>query len=65
MNLAEVLVGASLVVASGLAFWFALPRGGQVRPFMRNDGAQAYFTVIVLVIFLMGLANVVTGVWPG
>jgi hypothetical protein len=65
MNLGEILLGLGLVVASGLTFWFALPRGGQVRPFMRKDGVQAYFTVTVLVIFLMGLANIVTGVWPG
>ena len=65
MNLGEVLLGLGLVVASGLTFWFALPRDGQVRSFVQNETAQAYFTVTVIVIFMIGLANVVTGFWPG
>ena len=65
MSLGEVLLGLGLVVASGLAFWFALPRDGQVRSFVQNETAQAYFTVTVILIFMMGLANVVTGLWPG
>jgi hypothetical protein len=65
MNLGEILLGVSLVVASSLAFWSALPRDGQVRSFVRNDTVQAYFTVAVLLIFMVGLANIVTGIWPG
>jgi hypothetical protein len=65
MSFGEILLGVCLVVASSLAFWFALPRDGQVRPFMRNDAAQAYFVCAVLLVFMIGLANVITGLWPG
>jgi hypothetical protein len=41
MNLQEILLGVCLVVASSLAFWIALPRDGQVRPFLRSDTLQA------------------------
>ena len=37
------LVGVMLLVASVVAFWFALPQGGEVRSFLRNDQFQAYY----------------------
>ncbi len=57
----EFLVGAVLLVASGLAFWFALPRDGKVRGYLRNDKVQAYYTVAILGAFVLGLLNVVLG----
>ena len=57
----ELLVGAVLLIASAVAFWLALPRGGQVRSFLRNDQAQAYYAVGVLVGSVLGLVNVVVG----
>ena len=64
MNLQEILLGVCLVVASGLAFWIALPRDGQVRPFLRSDTLQAYYTVAILGLFTVGLANIITGLVP-
>jgi hypothetical protein len=57
----ELLIGAVLLVASSVAFWFALPRGGEVRSYLRNDKVQAYYTVAILGAFVLGLLNVVLG----
>ena len=54
-------VGAVLLVASVMAFWFALPKDGEVRKYLRNDQVQAYYTVIILGGFVIGLLNVVLG----
>ena len=48
MNVGAIVLGVCLVVASILAFWIALPRDGQVRWFLRNDYAQAYYAVSTL-----------------
>ena len=64
MNLQELLLGVCLVVASGLALWIALPRDGLVRPFLRNDDVQAYYAVVVLGLFSVGLVNIITGLVP-
>jgi len=65
MNLGEILLGACLIGVAMLAFWIALPREGFVRPFLRNDDVQAYYAVVVLGLFSVGLVNIITGVWPG
>ena len=33
----ELLVGAVFLIVSVCAFWFALPRGGEVRGYLRNE----------------------------
>ena len=65
MNIGELLFGIGLVAASILGFWIALPRDGQVRPFLRNDQAQAYFAVSVLGALAIGVINIITGLVPG
>ena len=61
MNSGELLLGIGLLAASALALWVAMPREGQVRPFLRSDTVQAYFTVFVLAAFALGIVNIVTG----
>ena len=53
----ELLVGAIVLIVSASAFWFALPRDGKVRGFLRNDQAQAYYAVAVVVGFVMGVVT--------
>jgi hypothetical protein len=65
MNVVELLIGVSSVLASILAMWLALPRDGQVRGFLRSDTMQASYAVIVLGIFAFGVVNIVTGLVPG
>ena len=57
----QFLVGVTLLVAFGLAFWLALPRDGKVRSVLRNDHAQAYYTVAMIAVLVAGLLNVVVG----
>jgi hypothetical protein len=57
----EILVGAAFLIAAAVALWIALPRGGQVRGFLSNDQAQAYYAVAVLVGFVFGVVNIVRG----
>jgi Mn2+/Fe2+ NRAMP family transporter len=49
------VIGVMLLVASVVAFWFALPQGGEIRSFLRNDDFQAYFAVAILGALVMGL----------
>ena len=55
------VIGVVLVVVSGLAFWLAFPRDGQVRSFLRSDRAQAYYTVGMLGALIGGMLNLVLG----
>ena len=57
----EFLVGTILLAASGLAFRLALPRDGKVRSFLRNDQAQAYYAVALVVALGGGIASIVLG----
>jgi membrane protein YqaA with SNARE-associated domain len=57
----QFLAGTILLVAFGLAFWLALPRDGKVRSFLRNDQAQAYYTVALIAVLGGGILNVVLG----
>ena len=57
----ELALGAASVVAACLAMWLALPRDGQVRWFLRNDQVQAYYAVVVLGAFALGLVNLTRG----
>lgn len=54
-------VGAVLLIASVLAFWFALPQDGEVRRYLRNDQIQGYYVVAIIGGFVIGLLNVVLG----
>ena len=55
------LVGVMLLVASVVAIWFALPKGGEVSSFLRNDQVQAYYAVAILGALIMGLLYTVLG----
>lgn len=64
MDIGELLVGIALLVGSVGVLRLALPRNGQVRPLLRSDTVQAYFTVVVLGAFALGVVNIVTGIVP-
>jgi hypothetical protein len=57
----ELIVSLGVLVASLLGFWFALPRDGKVRGFLRNDHIQAYYTVALIAGFAGGLLYTVLG----
>ena len=57
----ELLVGAIFVIVSLSAFWFALPRDGEVRGYLRNEQVQAYYAVVLVVGFVIGVGSLVLG----
>jgi hypothetical protein len=65
MQFGELLVGIVLIAAGSVLGAIARPREGEVRSFLRSDGAQAYYTILVLGLLAVGLANVITAVVPG
>lgn len=58
----EFVAGTILMAISALGFWIALPKGGQVRTFLRNDEVQSYYTVAVICAFAYGAVNVLVAV---
>jgi len=54
-------IGVILLASSSLAMWFALPRDGEVRRFLRNDQVQGYYAVAVIGGLVMGLLYTVLG----
>jgi hypothetical protein len=55
----DILFGISLIVASALALYLALPSGGRVVRFLRSDAAQSYYVVALLAAFVAGALIVV------
>ena len=64
MDVVQLLLGIGLVAVRALAWRIALPREGQVRPFLRNDHAQAYFSIFILVTFVFGVVNIIAALVP-
>jgi hypothetical protein len=53
--------GLGLVLIAAIAFFIALPRGGQVVGFLRNDHVQSYYVVAVLGFFVIGALSIAAG----
>jgi hypothetical protein len=51
----ELITSLVLLLASIAGLWLARPKGGRVRPFLRNDQVQAYYAVALLAAFVVGL----------
>jgi hypothetical protein len=62
MAAVELLIGGILVAVSVFALWLALPTDGEVRPFLRNEHAQAYYSIAIIGAFVYGLVNMFTGI---
>ena len=58
MTIAAAVV---VLIASIVGFWLALPLDGEVREFLRNDNAQAYYTLAIIAGFAGGLLYTVLG----
>jgi hypothetical protein len=65
MQFGELLVGIVMIAAGSVLFAIARPREGEVRNFLRSDRAQAYYSILVLGLWAVGLVNVITAVVPG
>ncbi len=58
----ELVAGAILLAASVFGLLIALPKDGEVRPFLRNEHAQAYYTIAIIGAFVYGAVNVFVAV---
>ena len=50
-----IVAAVVVLIASVVGFWLALPLDGEVRGFLRNDNAQAYYTLAIIAGFAGGL----------
>ena len=48
-------ISLPIFVVSLVAFRFAMPVNGQVRPYLRNDDVQAYYAVVLVLGLVFGL----------
>ncbi len=56
------LTGGVISLAIGLiAFFFCLPRGGQVRPWLNHRLGLALAPTVVMTFVVLGLAFIITG----
>jgi len=51
----QLAIALAILVLSIMAFRFALPVDGKVRPYLRSDTAQAYYTVLLVFGLVFGL----------
>lgn len=60
-------LGAVLIVVSLVALWRALPRNGEVRPFLRTDGLQSTYTLAMIAALTFGILALAVGLsdWMG
>ena len=65
MNVTEILIGVSSLVASFVALRLALPGGdGKVQRWLGGDTGQSLYAMLVLVFAAFGISQIVTGVVP-
>ena len=65
LNFGEMLVGIGLIAAGSLLWAIARPREGEVRSFLRSEGAQTYYSIVVLGLLAAGIVYFFTAVVPG
>ena len=51
-----IVSGVVLVVVSCAAFWYLLPRNGQVHPFVQNSDVGSMVTITIMTGITIGLA---------
>jgi hypothetical protein len=61
MAAVELIVGGVLVAVSAFAHMIALPKDGEVLSFLRNEHAQAYYTIVIIGAFVYGMVNLFVG----
>jgi hypothetical protein len=52
----SILLGAAMVVAASICFWYLLPRDGQVHPFVRNSDVGSMVTIGIMCVLTIGIA---------
>jgi hypothetical protein len=55
------ILGATLVAGTSAGFWYLLPRDGQEHPLVRNAGVGSMVTIVILTLFIVGVAVMCEG----
>ena len=57
----QLAIALAILAVSLVAFRFAMPVNGKVRPYLRNDDVQSYYAVVLVLGLVFGLlGSVVT-----
>jgi len=57
----QLAISLAILAVSLVAFRFAMPVNGKVRPYLRNDDVQSYYAVVLVLGLVFGLlGSVVT-----
>ena len=58
----QLVLSLAIFAVSVVAFRFAMPVGGKVRPYLRNDDAQSYYAVVLVLGLVFGLLSSIVGI---
>jgi hypothetical protein len=58
----QLVLSLALLAVSVVAFRFAMPVGGEVRPYLRNDDVQSYYAVLLVLGLVFGLLSSIFGI---
>ena len=55
------ITGAALVASTSAGFWYLLPRNGKEHPLVRTNGVGSMVTIVILTLFIIGVAVMCEG----
>ena len=55
------IIGAALIVIAGAAFWYLLPRKGQVHPIVNSLDGGSMITIVIMTVFTFGVVILTAG----
>lgn len=58
----QLVLSLALLAVSVVAFRFAMPVDGNVRPYLRNDDVQSYYAVLLVLGLVFGLLSSIFGI---
>jgi hypothetical protein len=58
----QLVLSLALLAVSMVAFRFAMPVDGKVRPYLRNDDVQSYYAVLLVLGLVFGLISSIFGI---
>jgi hypothetical protein len=55
------IIGAAMVAGTSAGFWYLLPRNGKEHPLVENPGVGSMVTIVILTLFIVGVAVMCEG----
>ena len=50
------IIGAAMVAGTSAGFWYLLPRNVKEHPLVENPGVGSMVTIVILTLFIVGVA---------